>query len=348
MKKATLIIATALTMAFGCSKEKQIEQTQSSTPTALSSSGDFLSFTTSEYEDIKKRLETEFNPLSTNAKPTEPSNGYKKLTADYKPEVEPEAVYNTRIINFNNSITNKFPELKNHNSMLSIYNHALTLTDKEQLKSLCDKYNYFLVYVPELKAVVLKIPLYKAALLSPIGAIGIDNKIHVYSSQYIKIIKNGDKELLKNIANITASIENIQVIQTQTSLSKIIEPKGVVVHSHPVFPQFQMLINKYIDYFLPVVSYYTNINYNTYVQAISYHNSSPAAGQNINVASYTYFNEKFEGSNWGGGFYTFTATTYPTLVPNSAPLATGLTYFRIQAGWDITYANGARWIGQDF
>lgn len=205
--KKNLIYLTILLVAiiFGCQRE-EINQSND-----LNSIKNFLKLNGKEYDVLKISLENDFS--QRDVKTTKIITKEDMLNQDVtKMSTNNITTLNLlSIVEKNEAIIAKYPVLKDFTSMLSIYNQALLIKDKTKLKAFAEKYNSFLIYFEEFNYVMLKVPVYKAALLNPNGIIKVDNQIRKYDENCLKIIKDGDVNKIIQLNKISYSTKEVLV-----------------------------------------------------------------------------------------------------------------------------------------
>lgn len=190
---------------YGCKKE-EVNQSND-----LNSSKNFLKLSGKEYDILKNSLENDFG--QKDARITKIITKEDMLNQDVSnmPTNSIIPLNLKTIVEKNEAIIAKYPVLNNFTSMLSIYNQALLIKDKAKLKAFAEKYKSFLVYFDEFDYVMLKVPVYKAALLNPFGFIKVDNQIRKYDENCLKIIKDGDDNKIIQLNNINYSTKEVLV-----------------------------------------------------------------------------------------------------------------------------------------
>ncbi len=136
--------------------------------------------------------------------------------------------------------------------MLDIYHKAL-LIDKSELESFANKYSHFLIYFKEINGVLLKMPIAKAALLNADGIIKIDDKVHQFTPNSLKIIENGAEDQIKLLDKIEETNENITVHRISDASEKVFNPLTSGIYNHQGQSIYQAAWIHYFDFVLAPV-----------------------------------------------------------------------------------------------
>lgn len=307
MKKINIVLLLLIsTIISGCSKEELSTDINHS---SIKKTSKFLSFTQDEYNALKSSLINDFNNSSQNkVNATIPE---KELTAKEIANLTVHPIFNmSNVINDDNKVRAKYNKLDNFTSVLDIYHEAL-LIDKSQLKDFAFKHSNFLVYFEEFNQVMLSMPKYKAALLSPNGLIKIDDKIIAYSANGIKIINDGDEDKIDLLTETNKTNESITVVGFKQSNNRQVSKPGYKVH--PQNDKIVLLYTHYLDldYQFGTTTFFCKIG----TEAMTLFNGSiiPVAIFNLNTTNSSIINSANSncGQNFPNGNYN-SRTAYNT------------------------------------
>ena len=373
-KKSQLWLSAIVLIAsiYGCTKHDPIalnSPEEKSTTADNNSSNRHLTLTQEEYDNLKIEIAKAFKGEQQSSQ----QNSINFTNLPHKSStVIPEDLNNMysengvdQLINMNEAVIAKFPQLAGHRSMLNLYNDALRIEDKTQLKNYIKKYNYFLTYIEEFNTVVLSVPKYKAVLLSPEGIIRIDDNIIQYTDESIKIIKDGDADLISSLPTTTKSTDKIEVIKLDENSNKSYSRVKAVQEIKYLGPNspynlFAAIIIKFVDAeatVLKVPSYVDRFDSRTgRVIRVKIFTTYPYTRYSVGTECYSVFNGAFTPSQigvasissyHGGAISTDYGSTGSSVVAsaskkyNSYPATHMLiNEFAVISGWRIVYANG--------
>ncbi len=360
--------AIALTMLiYGCAKEDFliVDSTElTSVNSENNSSNRFLTLTQNEYDHLKIEIEDAFRGVE---KPVQQNTFDLTNNTTSSSTVIPENLDDMyavngvdQIIRKNEDVIAKFSNLVGHRSMLTVYNEALQIKDEIKLKNFVNEHNYFLTYIEEFNSVLLSVPRYKAALLNPNGIIKIDNNIIQYTDENIKIIKDGDVNLIDNLSAATRSNEVIEVIKFEDSSERAfarIKSIPTIRRLGSSFPQnlFAVVINKFIDT-EPIsrlvrsgpggttITIQYGARYKVGTECTSFFNDAPIASE-IGLTSISSYNG---GPAATDGAYTGSGIAISAFAPYTNPPPFGnlnRDLFAVVSGFSVTYINGVVFAG---
>ncbi len=282
--KKNLIYLTILLVAiiFGCQKE-EVNQSND-----LNSIKNFLKLNGKEYDVLKISLENDFSQRDVKTtkiitKEDMLNQDVSKISTD---NIKPLNL--TSIVEKNEAIIAKYPVLKNFTSMLSIYNQALLIKEKAKLKAFAEKYNSFLIYFEEFNYVMLKVPIYKAALLNPYGFIKVDNQIRKYDENCLKIIKDGDIKKIIQLNNISYSTKEVLVFNFNNKKNIMLTNSKILYN--PNSNLYAVALVHYVD----MEYHYTEWDeyqfiYSAGANAATFFNNQPCGVTIFNLQSTSYY-----------------------------------------------------------
>lgn len=241
MKKVFIFQAILLLfLMVGCKKETTNQSNELN-----SKSRAYIEISGNEYDALKNSLENDFSQSNNKSTKSITKEDMLKQDVAKMPTDNIHPLDLSTIVKQNEAIIAKYSILNNFTSMLSIYNKALLIKEKVKLKQFTEKYNTFLVYFEEFNYVMLKVPVYKAALLSPQGIIKIDNQIRKYDEFCIKVIKDGDDNKICQFDNTNESTKNISVFNFNKSKT-IVWANSTVIYN-PNSSLYSVALVHYVD-----------------------------------------------------------------------------------------------------
>lgn len=336
MKKIVihLTIVTSL-LAVGCKKD-QINESSSSNAAQSS----YLKLSNEQYEHLTTSLEKEFNPGNQQTVTVKQEDMLtqdpSKMPVDKLVPVDVQ-----KVIAETESIINKYPELANHKSMLTVYHEALTMKDKMQLRQFVTKYSRFLILIEEFDYVMLKVPRNKAALLTPDGLIQVNGQIRKYYGEgMIKVIENGDPALIASLDRTNESTEQIRVYKNPDVSGKAtIKHNGTIIY-HPASSLYAVALVHYVDediYWSSSGGFnYYQCKYRAGAQAACFFNSVPMSVPIFNLSTWTTCTGYGTQGNVNNRSNTSTNNTvmyYET--PYTTPSPTYIPASSFQSGTDV-------------
>lgn len=342
--KSKLYVLAAFFVIASCSKEEKIRVEDSN---SNSTNQQFLSLSQKRYDEIKEIVNNEFsNPtkkLNTQIGNVNEAinwdNEIKALKTNKSQNVVPQNM-NEEITLKYRSIVASVPELKGFKSILSIFVDGLQIKDKGELKAFASRYEEFIIYFEEFNTIMLSVPKYKAAILSPNGIIKLEDKIIQYNSENTKVIKNGDINLINDLVKTNKSTDNIEVISnvTNNGLGKTRLSSTSAVRYHPDLVYYAIGLVKFVDHEIGPGS---NNKYIVGCEAATFFNGAPTIVIDFGLATYNRLAPypysppalgyvSYSGLVWAATDFIFAD---PILFLPTNPFST-------IASWNVKYLNG--------